>query len=382
MQLFTLPSPQAHAIQIAQTGDALARAGLRVHLFFRIARGDDPRARLGAALGRAPHANVVVHAVRAGHKGIAGLVYRCQLAKLLATGSARVAFYARQRRQALFVLGLRKRFGRAARFLYEFHNLEHVVARDAGDEARAVKVRAEEARLAREADQLTAICEPLAEDLRIAFAPKAPITIVPDGVDFERFDGVAHPDLGREAITLCYAGSLFPHKGVESLLDMLAHLPERVRLRLIGGHPAQELERLTARAERDPDLRARVEFVGHVGAADVPRELARADLIVLPASRDARSERYTSPLKLFEAMATGAPIVAAPVATLASVLTDGETALLAASAEPRDLAAAVQRALDAPAHALAVGRAARDAAAAYSWDRRAALIAGLLAKNM
>ena len=47
----------------------------------------------------------------------------------------------------------------------------------------------------------------------------------------------------------------------------------------------------------------------HAMATDVPAELARADLVALTTSGSSRSERYTSPLKVYESMAAGLPLV-------------------------------------------------------------------------
>ena len=127
VQLFELPSPMAHAIQILQTGDALARSGVPTHLFARTAGDRDPRALAAEALGRAPDDRLTLHRVQTRHKGLAGLRYRARLVRLLARGD--VAFHGRQRRQTIFVLDMRRIVGRGARVAYEFHNLEHAVAR-------------------------------------------------------------------------------------------------------------------------------------------------------------------------------------------------------------------------------------------------------------
>jgi glycosyltransferase involved in cell wall biosynthesis len=168
-----------------------------------------------------------------------------------------------------------------------------------------------------------------------------------------------------------YAGSLYRHKGVEDLLEVVRRVPAHVELVIAGGNPASELERLRALAAGDLTLARRVRFLGQLPGAEVALELARADLILLPAGRESRSQRYTSPLKLFEAMASGVPIVAARTASFRSVLRDGETAFIAGGAEPASLADGVLRAIADPERARAIGCAAREAAKQYAWSERA-----------
>lgn len=370
----------AHAIQIVCTADALARRGHEVVLHVKAGQaarsGEAAVASPGEAaetiLGRPAPSGLSIETLPFRHKGLAGLDYRRRLAAQVLSDSGRTTFYARQRRQAIAVLRIRRALRKHPPLVYEFHNVEHVVQRESGRERRAADTLAEEARIAREADALTAISEPLADDLSEIFGVERP-TVVPDGVDLERFRDIADPFSKKDAPHIVYAGSLYPHKGVESLLHMLRQLPDNARLTIVGGNPPEELERLRTLAAGD----ARVTFTGQRTPPEVAGELAGADLIVLPAAAEARSQRYTSPLKLFEAMATGAPIVAAPSASLTSVLRDGETAFIAASSDPADLAAAVLRACD-TAPARAVGRAACAAAEAYGWSQRAERIEATL----
>ncbi len=370
VQLFDLPARMAHAHQIVNTGRALAERGHRVTLFARVAAGRAADELLREAYGFGTGANLRVEAVRWAHKGLAGLSYRRSLGRLLRGGAC---FYARQRRHALWLLDRRGRKGGSASIAYEFHNLEHVLAAEAGREDDARALREAEGRLAASADALSAISAPLADDVAAAFGVERP-AVIPDGVDFARFRVSPREPLTGDRVTVVYAGGLYEHKGVDDLVNAVALLPERVRLRIVGGNAPADRERLERLAASRPALRGRVTFVGSVLPRDVPAELARADVIALPAGRETRATRYTSPLKLFEAMATGVPIVAAPTAALTSVLEDGRTAFVADVHAPEGLARAVERALADPAAARACGAAARRESERYGWSARAQAI--------
>jgi glycosyltransferase involved in cell wall biosynthesis len=83
------------------------------------------------------------------------------------------------------------------------------------------------------------------------------------------------------------------------------------------------------------------------------------------------TERHTSPLKAFEAMAAGRPLAASDLPSSREVLRDGETALLVPPGDAGALAAALRRLLDDGALGARLAEAAWRDAAAYSWDARA-----------
>ena len=80
---------------------------------------------------------------------------------------------------------------------------------------------------------------------------------------------------------------------------------------------------------------------------------------------------FTSPLKLFDYMAAGVPIVASDLPSLREVLRDGENALLANAGDADAFAAAVRRLLADRSLADRLGRQARIDVQQYSWDARA-----------
>jgi glycosyltransferase involved in cell wall biosynthesis len=114
-----------------------------------------------------------------------------------------------------------------------------------------------------------------------------------------------------------------------------------------------------------------VTFTGLVEPARVPELLARADVLVLPNPASAISTRYTSPLKLFEYMAAGRPIVSSDLPSIREILRDNVNALLVAPGDPMALASAIDRLLRDPALAARLARTALDEVPSYSWPRRA-----------
>ncbi len=155
--------------------------------------------------------------------------------------------------------------------------------------------------------------------------PKLPPHIVaPNAVTFEP-DVYRHIDreearrrllIPIDELALVYAGQLFDWKGVDTLIESAAHLPSNVVIHIVGGS-GSDLERCRNIAAHIPTDRARVVFHGQRPAEEIPTWLRAATLIVIPNSaRFAVSVRDTSPLKLFEALAAGAAIVASDLPSI------------------------------------------------------------------
>jgi len=162
-------------------------------------------------------------------------------------------------------------------------------------------------------------------------------------------------------------GYLIERKGHATLLQALAALAERghrPHLAVIGDGPLQA--RLTAEATR-LGLDSRVHFLGRQPHRRVLALMARAQLFAMPSWDEAFGLVYT------EAMAQGTPVVACRGEGPEDFLQDGLSGYLTPTRDAEALAAIIQRVLEDPAEALAVGRAGRDAALALSWERNAGL---------
>jgi glycosyltransferase involved in cell wall biosynthesis len=176
---------------------------------------------------------------------------------------------------------------------------------------------------------------------------------------------------------VAYAGHLYAWKGVDILLEALASLPDVDGL-IVGGHEREpDLARTRAVAER-VGVASRVTFTGLVEPPQVRDLLARASVLVLPNPASAVSSRFTSPLKLFEYMAAGRPIVASDLPALREVLSPDENAVLVTPGSAPALAAGIRQVIDDPALASRLALHALETVADFSWDRRAERLDALL----
>ncbi|EMA18467.1 glycosyltransferase family 4 protein [Haloarcula argentinensis] len=199
----------------------------------------------------------------------------------------------------------------------------------------------------------------------------APMLVAPDGVRLERFTIESSKLSLRTELSLpdgelvCYAGSLKPWKGVDTLVEAAKNVPE-VTICLVGG-TADQQDRLETAVETIPD---NVEMVGHVHPDQVPKYLAASDALILPNTAErAISRRYTSPLKLFEYMAAGRPIIATDIPSLREVL-NNSSAYFALPDSSGSLADSIRQVLDDPDASKAASHA-RETVKQYTWKHRA-----------
>ncbi len=148
---------------------------------------------------------------------------------------------------------------------------------------------------------LHATAEQEFRDIR-AFGQKAPVGIIPNGVDFPAT--VCTPEI-RPHRTLLFLARVHPLKGLPLLLEVWRDLPVRLRvdwrLRIVGpdelGHAAELRSFCT-----DHDL-LDVDFVGSATGDDRDREFASADIHIHPT----HGENFG--MVIAEALASGTPVI-------------------------------------------------------------------------
>jgi glycosyltransferase involved in cell wall biosynthesis len=269
--------------------------------------------------------------------------------------------------------------------VYESHGLAAVLAASLGSllsNARSApppKLRRlfrRERMVWERADGYVTITSALAQELESRFGPRDRQIVAPDGVRLPA-PHAFRPRPATPSPTVAYAGHLYPWKGVDTLIRALAAVPSARGL-IIGGHPAEpDLERLRM-LSTSLQLGDRITFTGLLAPSEVAGHLEAADILVLPNSGTTVSARYTSPLKLFEYMASGRPIVASDLPALREVLRNELNALLVTPDDPAALAGAITRLACDGALALRLARSAFADASLYTWETRAARLDSLL----
>jgi glycosyltransferase involved in cell wall biosynthesis len=268
--------------------------------------------------------------------------------------------------------------------VYEAHTVAAVFAEEharlyaadgAASSAKLERLDARERRVVRGAAGVVAITGALRKTLEDRHGAAASSSVVPDGTRLP--EELPQPRAPHSPRRVTYIGQLYPWKGVDVLVEAMRGI-EDAELVIVGGLPPEpDLERLKALAAR-LSVADRVRFRGFVPPPGLDAERASADAFVIPLLDSTTARLFTSPLKLFEAMASGRPIVASDLPSIREILRHEENALLATPGDPGALVRAIERLLREPALSARLAARAFDDVKAYSWDRRAQRLEDLL----
>lgn len=305
-------------------------------------------------------------------------------AAILAKNAADPAapFDAVYERLALFATGA----SRAARELAIPHVLE--VNAPLADEAslwrglgdKAVAAKEAEAAVIASADAVLPVSTALARHAVRLGAASGRVRVVPNAVDPALFSPAPRaPRRAGEPFTVGFVGSLKPWHGLD-LLARTLELAARAglahwRARVVGDGPGREsLELRLASFGFGPE---RAAFTGAVPHESVPKEMALFDAAVVP--YEDLPGFYFSPLKLYEALASGVPVVATDSGDVADALDGGRLGSLVPPGNANALFEAL-RAIDLdPAGAAARAReAGARVRAERSWDRNAETVESVI----
>jgi len=150
----------------------------------------------------------------------------------------------------------------------------------------------------------------------------------------------------KEGVTLLAVGIFFPHRRFEDLLhavDLLNKEKIRANLLLVGSESyASEYAQKVHDLVRTLGLEGQVKFMGEIPETALRSLYASSDVLVFP------NYPQTWGLAVFEAMASGTPVIVSTGAGASEVLTDGENALLVPPGNPQMIAKSIKRLVDDP----------------------------------
>jgi len=221
------------------------------------------------------------------------------------------------------------------------------------------------ARLLGRADLVVCVSEVVAAWVRASLPlDGSTVTIVPNGVNTSRVRPGRRDD-GHDRVVIGFVGTLKPWHGTDLLLRAAPGLLDAARIEICGTGPEQP--RLEALAD-ELGITEHVRFHGAVPPSEVPNLLRDFDIAVAPYPP---GDHYFSPLKVYEYLAAGLPVVASAIGSLPELLHHGEVGVLVPPGDPIVLASALRSLVDDPGRRAELGhRARRLAVAEHSWQRR------------
>lgn len=157
----------------------------------------------------------------------------------------------------------------------------------------------------------------------------------PNAVDLKDFDIRISKEEARRNLALptdkkivVYTGHLYGWKGVDTLAKCAQLLPNNYLVIFIGGTDT-DIEKFRNKYEKTRTIK----IVGHVKHSEIPIWQKAADILALPnTAKEKISAFYTSPMKLFEYMASTRPIVATNIPSIREILNENNSVIV----EPDD----------------------------------------------
>ena len=219
----------------------------------------------------------------------------------------------------------------------------------------------------------------IAEDLRKYFGVQNKmITVLPDGVDLQalteakgsRRSILQRYGIATEVPLIVYTGSFLNWKGVDVLVQSVKHLQNlSSKIFILGGQGA-DYERVF-RLVRQEKLEDRITLAKPRPFNEVLNILKSSDIAVIPNTNTEIGGKYTSPLKLFEYMGCGLPIVASDLPAMREVITTGKNGYFFRPDDARDLARCLDLLLSQSELRIVMGNNNHEKAKKFSWSTRA-----------
>jgi len=210
------------------------------------------------------------------------------------------------------------------------------------------------------------------------------LAVFPDAVDLSLFHDLPDKAECRRRLNLSLAQPIIGYvgrfqtmgreKGIPQLIEAMANLPSidgNVPLLLCVGGPMSVVKSYLEQADSAGIPRQVLKFVDRVPNRDVPLWLSAFDVAVMPFPETEHYKYSMSPLKLFEYMAAGVPIVASDLPSIREILQHDRNAWLVPPENPESLGQAILAMLRNPARAARIAKTAKEEVRQYTWRKRA-----------
>jgi len=170
-------------------------------------------------------------------------------------------------------------------------------------------------------------------------------------------------NLPEEKKIAMYAGHLYNWKGIDTVMDAARNMNDMLFV-FVGG-TQRDISKY--KEEKLPNAL----FLGHKPKKDIPFYLKSANILLLPNSPvSEESVTYTSPMKLFEYMASGIPIVASDLPSTREIL-NNKNSILVLAGDPIALKKGIKESIDNPKISQKLANQAKEDVKSRTWENRA-----------
>ena len=189
------------------------------------------------------------------------------------------------------------------------------------------------------------------------------ISVIPNGVDLERFIVSSENERKGNAKTIIFVGRLHPVKGVQYLIEAMAIVHQEMpdaKLVIVGdGDERSRLEELVEKL----NLSDCIQFAGRMPQENIPRLMCQADIFALSSLSEGL------PVALLEVMAARLPIVATNVGGIPDIVEEGVNGYLVNAKNPNEIADRILILLRSDEVRNKISINNREKAKLYTWDK-------------
>lgn len=197
--------------------------------------------------------------------------------------------------------------------------------------------------------------------------PAERVSVIPYGIDLERFNVVKNTRRATGPLQLLFVGTICQRKGIKYLLEALDLLPAGSVELTVCGRPVDDLALF--RNQKTP-----IRVHPSISAQGLLDAYRAADIFVFPSLAEGFGH------VLLEAMASGLPIISTTRTAATDLVRQGREGLVIDPGSASQIASAIEHFLKRPEDVATMGRAARDRAEHFTWARFRASIATVVSE--
>jgi len=208
---------------------------------------------------------------------------------------------------------------------------------------------------------------------------------VQNGVDLDEFKNIKESkEELRKSLNLpidkkiaMYVGHLYKWKGVYTLIDVAKIIDPNIDIVIVGGNKDDLVQFDKACVERGV---SNIILLGHKEKSEIPKYMMSADALLLPnIPVTEESEMFTSPIKMFEYMASGVPIIASDMPSIREVLNDTNSILVRAG-DALEIVGAFKKIIGNFNEISNISNKAKEDAGNYTWGKHAERLVNFIQK--
>jgi glycosyltransferase involved in cell wall biosynthesis len=200
------------------------------------------------------------------------------------------------------------------------------------------------------------------------------IVVAPDAVNSRFFENQPGLIGKHKNFRVGYTGALYNGRGIEIIIS-LAEEFSSAKFIIAGGTKKQiDYWKKQARSEN-------IKFVGYVAPGTIPQLLKSFDCLLMPYQKNCMlmnnktcTAEFASPLKMFEYMASGRPIISSDLPILQEIIEPGKNAIVVVSDDVKQWTAALKELVAKPESGRQLAQNALEKVKNYTWEKRAARI--------